>query len=72
MVGSRSVFITCKEEGKGPGSLSGTGSSEGRCIACKSSTTTRGTCSLSWGGIDVGLKPEGQHSPLPVSVEIQT
>ena len=68
MVGNGSVTIACKEGRRGSGSEAA--SLDGRRMAGRTSLTTmRGTYSSWRGGIDIPLKLEGHHPPLPVSEE---
>ena len=66
MAGTCSVFIASKAERSGP--LLGAASFGRRRMGSRTSTTTRGTCNLWWGGFDVCPKLEDLHPPLPVSV----
>ena len=69
MAGIGSEFISCEEGRRGP--VSGAASFDRRRMVDGTlSTTTRGTCSSWRREVDVGLKLETRHPPLPVSEEI--
>jgi hypothetical protein len=66
MAGNCSVFIASKAERSGP--WLGAASFDRRRMESRTSTTTRGTSSLWWGGFDVCPKLEDLRPPLPVSI----
>jgi hypothetical protein len=66
VAGNRSVFIASKAERSGP--WLGAASFDRRRMESRTSSSTRGTSSLWWGGFDVCPKLGDLHPPLPVSI----